>query len=155
MIKTGSYLDLCIPEVRELFFLISQCKNMLNFSKQAEKVFTVLKQNDKYAKFLPLIEENLIIQLLKQISKLYKSISFDRFKKILGFFDFRTCEKMILYSNLSDNIRVRIDYDKKLFLFVDDSSIASSMNNGVVNLSKQVQGMIDGLVKEQMRDSGE
>jgi len=87
---------------------------MLTFSKSAEKIFIKLKENEDHHKFLHLIEENLIIQLLKQISSLYKRINFDRFKQILGFFDFRTCEKMILYSNVSNGDKVRIDYDKKI-----------------------------------------
>jgi len=132
MVRSGTYLDLCNKDVKDLFFLISDCKNILKFSKQAEKIFKKLKEHEHYQKYLPLIEENLIIQLLKQTSKLYKRISFERLKQILGFFDFRTCEKMILYSNLDDNVRIRIDYDKKVYLFEDDNTINLSGNNGII-----------------------
>jgi len=128
---------------------------MLTFSKQAEKIFEKLRSNEAHQKFLPLISENLIIQLLKQISKLYKKITFDRFKQILGFFDFRTCEKMILYNNVSDNTRIRIDYDKKVFLFEHHNNITLNGNNGIIGLARAAEIMNNSLSQDQMATSGE
>jgi len=155
MIKSGSYLDLCHKDVRDLFFLMSEDKNMLTFSKQAEKIFSKLKDDDQHKKFLPLIEENLIIQLLKQISSHYRKINFERFNKILGFFDFRTCEKMILYSNVTNEKKVRIDYEKKIFVFDQHNSINLSGNNGVVGLARVTEVLIDNIHQVQVESSGE
>ena len=155
MIKSGSYLDLCHKDVRDLFFLMSEDKNMLTFSKQAEKIFEKLKENDQHNKFLPLIEENLIIQLLKQISSHYRKINFERFKKILGFFDFRTCEKMILYSNVTNEKKVRIDYEKKFFVFDQHNSVNLSGNNGVTGLARASEVLVDRLTQVQIKTSGE
>lgn len=116
-LKNGSYLDLCNPEVREIFVLMTDCKDILQFSKKVETIFATLKKTPEFDKYMPLIEQNLIANLVDKLSTLYKSMSFATFKKVLGFLDFSKCEKYLLYHQSSDGSRVQLDYQKGMIIF--------------------------------------
>jgi len=47
-----------------------------------------------------------------------------------------------LYSNVSDNKKVRIDYDKKIFIFEHHNTITLSGNNGVIGLARATEIMV-------------
>ena len=115
-VKNGLYLKLCDKNIKELFSLFTGGKNMLVFSKTAAKCFKNLEGNEELKKFLPLVEENLIAHLIERISKLYKTMSFDSFKKLTGFLNFEKCENQILYSN-TQGVSITLNMDTNMLIF--------------------------------------
>ena len=62
---------------------------------------------------------------------------------------------MILYSNVTNEKKVRIDYEKKIFVFDQHNSINLSGNNGVVGLARVTEVLIDNIHQVQVESSGE
>jgi len=159
-LKNGPYLDLCNDDVRALFTLITECKDILQFSKRTESLFKTLKQNPEFEKYLPMIEQNIIVGLVDKLSSLYKSMSFATFKKILGFLDFSKCEKYLLSSQHSSGslnqssaasqgssivsggsaagARAQIDYEKGMLIFTHDQAYGDRSSGALVDFSNNI-----------------
>ena len=154
-LRNGPYLDLCLPEVRAIFNLMTSNKDILMFSKNAELLFEKLKTNSDFVKFLPLIEQNIIAVLFEKLSSLYKSLSFDNFKKLLGFLDFSKCEKYILYSQNNVAVKAQIDYEKGMLLFGHDSAYGTRVTSSLVNFSNNISVAYKNIIRLRLEESGQ
>ena len=154
-LKNGPYLDLCSAEVRAVFNLITDCKDILQFSSRSESVFTTLKQNIEFEKYLPLIEQNIIASLVEKLSTLYKSMSFATFKKVLGFLDFGKCEKYLLNSHGNGGIRAQIDYEKNMFIFTHDQIYGDRSASALVDFSNTISTVQKQIERARMTEKNE
>lgn len=154
-LKNGSYLDLCNPEVREIFVLMTDCKDILQFSKKVETIFATLKKTPEFHKYLPLIEQNLIANLVEKLSTLYKSMSFVSFKKILGFLDFSKCEKYLLYHQSAEGCRAQIDYQRGMLIFGHAGTAGDRAANSLATFVTDVAVANRYLQRVQMIESKE
>lgn len=138
-LKNGTYLDICSPEVKSIFSLMNDCKDILKFSKSVEKTFAKLNETEGYKAYLPLIEQNIIASLVDKLSTLYKSLSFTTFKKILGFLDFSKCEKYLLYNqNTSFGVKAQIDYEKGMLIFDHNGTYGERLTTKLVSLINNI-----------------
>jgi translation initiation factor 3 subunit A len=154
-LKNGTYLDLCNPEVREIFVLMTDCKDILQFSKKVENIFSKLKESPEFHKYLPLIEQNIIANLIEKLSTLYKSMSFATFKKVLGFLDFSKCEKYLLYHQSADGGRAQIDYQKGMLIFAHDTAFGERIASSLATFVNDVAVANRYLLRVQMTASNE
>jgi len=154
-LRNGPYLDLCLPEVRSIFNLMTSNKDILMFSKNAELLFEKLKANPDFVKFLPLIEQNIIAVLFEKLSSLYKSLSFDNFKRLLGFLDFSKCEKYILYSQNNVAVKAQIDYEKGMLFFGHDTAYGSRVTSSLVNFSNNISVAYKNILRLKYEESGD
>lgn len=97
-LENGMYLQICTPPIKDLFSLLYRRNKVLDFSKKVETAFAALREDSMYSKYLGLIEDNLIANLIQRMAKLYKSMSFATFKRYIGQLDFKKCEKFLFYS---------------------------------------------------------
>ena len=154
-LRDGPYLDLCSPEVRSIFNLMTNNKDVLQFSQKVEVVFKKLEENPSFAKFLPLIEQNIIATLIERLSLLYKSLSFENFKKLIGFLDFPKCEKYLLYGQNSHTVKAQIDYEKGMLIFGHDSTYGTRVTGSLINLSHNISIAQKNVLRLKMAVTGE
>ena len=140
-VKNGMYLKLCDKNIKELFSLLTGGKNMLVFSKSAEKSFSNLEGNEEFKKFLPLVEDNLISQLIKRISKLYKTMSFNSFKKLTGFLSFEKCENQILYAN-TQGMSIRLNMNTNMLIFGHEKHAGEGVSTNMIDFFNNL-GMVE------------
>jgi translation initiation factor 3 subunit A len=154
-LKNGSYLDLCHPQVREIFVLMTDCKDILKFAQKVEAIFAVLKESPEFDKYMDLIEQNIIANLLDKLGTLYKSMSFATFKKLLGFLDFSKCEKYLLYHHGADGGRVQVDYQSGMIIFKQGTSAGDRAALALAAFVNDVQVATRSLQRVRMADSNE
>jgi translation initiation factor 3 subunit A len=155
-LKNGPYLDLCSEEVRTIFFLMTECKDILMFSKKVDTVMKWLEKQANCVQYIELIEQNIIASLMEKLSTLYKSLSFATFKKLLGFLDFAKCEKFLLYSQNSGGVvKAQIDYGKKMFTFGNQEDLAEKINSSLVSFSNEISTTIKHVIRLKEKDNGD
>lgn len=154
-LKSGNFLDFCDPEVRQLFNLYSTPKNIRKYSSMAEGLFATLKSSGKFEKYLPLVEKNLIIELIKRLGKLYKSMSFATFRKFMGFFNEIESEKILLYSSLNNLTSVRVDYSANMLLFGHNDDFGNKINNTMVQYSNTLAVVQKSFTRISMKNNGQ
>lgn len=120
-----------------------------------EKSFNVLKEHPVYSRYLDLIEDNLIANLIQRMGKLYKSMSFSTFKRYIGFLDFKKCEKFLFYSSSRGLCNVKVDLEKDMLLFNHNQEAGEGINSTLVdffnNLST-VETSINRILMKNNRD---
>ena len=134
----GNYLEYADASVKKLFLLYSSQKNVLKFSKIAEGLFTTLRASGKFDQYLPLVEKNLIVELIKRLGKLYKSMSFETYKKFMGFFNEVESEKILLYCSLNELTPVKVDYTQNMLLFGHNDDFGNKINSSMVQYSNNL-----------------
>jgi translation initiation factor 3 subunit A len=155
-LKNGPYLDLCSEEVRTIFFLMTECKDILMFSKKIDTVMKWLEKQANCVQYIELIEQNIIASLMEKLSTLYKGLSFATFKKLVGFLDFAKCEKYLLYSQNSGGVvKAQIDYGKKMFTFGNQEDLAEKVNASLVNFTNEISTTIKHVTRLKEKDNGD
>ena len=139
-IHKHNILDLCTPEVREIYFLIEENKNIVGLSKNSEPLLKTIQE--KYHLFHKQLQNIIIYKLLKLLSKLYTKIKIDNFTRFLGSLDSSFCEHIIHVASVSDYIKVRIDHKRRLLIFQDDVQDMQSLSLKFVNFSEELKEVI-------------
>ncbi len=118
-INRHNILELCTPEIRELYFLIVDDLDVLGLAKKSEPLLKYIATN--YPQFHGQLQNIVIYKILNQLSKLYTSLKVDNFIRFIGSLNYNSCENIIHLSSISDHIKVRIDHRKKLLIFQDEA----------------------------------
>lgn len=139
-INKHNILDLCTEEVRELFYLIEDSKNMVSLTKNSEPLINSLKE--KYPEFKKPLQSVIIYKLLALLSKLYTKLKIESFARFLGSLDYAYCEKIIHTASAAEHIKVRIDHKRRLLIFQDDVEDMQSLSLKFVNFSEDLKDVI-------------
>ncbi|CAD8151309.1 unnamed protein product [Paramecium octaurelia] len=105
------------PIIQKVYLLLENQQDLLTVSDQANRVFTELRQNEKYLLFIPLLEENLVGQVLKSISRIYRTIKLDQLKDLLKFTNSETIFQTLIYSNSNKFISCKVDFQSQIVSF--------------------------------------
>jgi hypothetical protein len=133
-------LDLCTPEIRDLFFLIEEDLDVLGLAKKCEPLLQ--KLNATFPMFYQQIQNIIIYKILNHLSKLYTRLKIDNFVRFIGSLDYNSCENIIHLSSISDYIKVRIDHRQQLLIFQDESRDLRELSMKLVNFSDDVKDII-------------
>ena len=139
-IEKHNILDNCPAEIRELFYLIEDSKNMVSLTKNSEPLLSYIKE--KHNEHHKQLQTIIIYKLLKLLSQLYTKIKIDNFIRFLGSLDYAYCENIIHLASFSDFIKVRIDHKRRLLVFQDDVQDMQSLSLRFVNFSENLQEVI-------------
>ncbi|CAD8162304.1 unnamed protein product [Paramecium pentaurelia] len=105
------------PIIQKVYLLLENQQDLLTVSDQANQVFNELRQNEKYQLFIPLLEENLVGQVLKSISRIYRTIKLDQLKDLLKFTNSETIFQTLIYSNSNKFISCKVDFQSQIVSF--------------------------------------
>lgn len=142
-ISKHNILDLCTEEVRELFYLIEDSKNMVSLTKNSESLIGKLK--DSHPEFQKPLQSVIIYKLLALLSKLYTKLKIESFSRFLGSLDYSYCEKIIHTASAAEHIKVRIDHKRRLLIFQDDVEDMQSLSLKFVNFSEDLKDVIHSI----------
>ncbi|CAD8061473.1 unnamed protein product [Paramecium primaurelia] len=141
------------PIIQKVYLLLKNQQDLLTVSVQANRVFTDLRQKEKYLLFIPLLEENLVGQVLKSISRIYRTIKLDQLKDLLKFTDSETIFQTLIYISIQlSQLIAKLIFNHKLYLQIqikisnDQQILPSELQN--LQPSRTVQDPIEQAKKQ-------
>jgi hypothetical protein len=144
-IESSKILESCSESVRELYNLIEKEKNPLTI---ANKGFQILK-NENLSIYSKLIQKNIILKCLNQMSNLYGSVSFVRLGKIFPFADRQQIEEIIYENTRIGILHCKIDHAKNIVKFRNEDHLKISLNDKIKQFQKTVESITGQILENE------
>lgn len=138
-------VDLCVPEVRELYFIMENSYDVVTIAKQVETILEKLSQYKDLAIFKPQIQNVVIYKVLTVLSTIYKTIRIEKLKRFIGSVPYSVCENILQHVAISAYIRVRIDHSRNLITFYNRDDELQNMTMKISSISEEVQEVMSML----------
>eukprot|EP00331_Platyophrya_macrostoma_P006711 CAMPEP_0176424382 /NCGR_PEP_ID=MMETSP0127-20121128/10808_1 /TAXON_ID=938130 /ORGANISM="Platyophrya macrostoma, Strain WH" /LENGTH=971 /DNA_ID=CAMNT_0017805437 /DNA_START=50 /DNA_END=2965 /DNA_ORIENTATION=+ len=138
-------VDLCIPEVRELYFVMENFTDVVSLAKQVETILDKLSSHKELSVFRTQLENVVVYKILSVISTIYKTIRIEKLKRFLGAIPYTACENILKHVAISGFIKVRIDHSRNLITFHDKSDDLQNMTMKISSISEEVQEVMSML----------
>ncbi|KRX10582.1 hypothetical protein PPERSA_05402 [Pseudocohnilembus persalinus] len=123
-LKSQNIIDLCSPEVQELYNLIAGNINIFSISQNFVKISQSLTQYKE--DYLDLLQQNVVFKVLKQLSQIYSTIKIERVQEIIGFYDEGRIISLMLEAGNIAHINCNIDFTKNIILFGRTNKVESA-----------------------------
>lgn len=132
----GFTIQTARKDAQRLCQMLDSDFDVLNFAEEAYGICQDLSKEPKLAQLIPHLEQSLIEKLIENLSLVYSSITFEKFKKYLFKFDFRRSQEIIL--NSGKELKVSMNYEQGLITFGESSSDYNVLLQSVILLDQEV-----------------
>ncbi|KAJ8025425.1 Eukaryotic translation initiation factor 3 subunit A [Holothuria leucospilota] len=116
-----------LPELRELFNWLEVEFHPLMLCNRVNGVLNFLEGSDiDLAQYIPSLQTNALVRLLKQIAQMYDTISFSRIMGLVPFCTPFQIEKTIVESARNGAVQVRLDHSQQMLVFGGELSVSQT-----------------------------
>jgi translation initiation factor 3 subunit A len=148
-LSTMNLLEMCAPQVRTLFHILEKGQRPMSMVKEVVPLIAWLRENDNFKKYADGIDVLLVVRLLEQLTKIYKSMTMEKFKAVLAGSNlkFHEVEQILLQAIRARHLSVRFDHQNKCLRFENDTMETTRMRSQLILLSRnlrQVSRRIEG-----------
>lgn len=134
IVKSTNLLELVSPEIIDLFKLLEEDFDLLNFSSKAESLFSLLRENPAYVVYVHALKVNLVYKTLLSLKEVYKTMTLAKLHKILHIIETPVIENIILMAHLQDYINVKINHELNVIVFGQNEQKSGFFLNEQLNL---------------------
>ncbi|XP_071946958.1 eukaryotic translation initiation factor 3 subunit A-like isoform X2 [Antedon mediterranea] len=116
------------PQLANLFNYMEVQFHPLKLCKRLVEVFDYLREGNEldYSQYVPSLEKNTIIRLLKQVCQVYQTIQFKRLCELVPFATPFQLEKIIVDTARNGDVSVRMDHGTQSLSFGKDMSVSTT-----------------------------
>ncbi|XP_071827297.1 eukaryotic translation initiation factor 3 subunit A-like [Apostichopus japonicus] len=116
-----------LPELRELFNWLEIEFHPLHLCSRVSDVLSFLEASDPdLAQYVPALQTNTLVRLLKQVAQMYDTISVSRIMELVPFYSPYQIEKTIVESARNGAVQIRLDHSQQMLSFGGELSVSQT-----------------------------
>merc|ERR1712080_265694 len=104
-------------QLNDLYVGLEKNFQPLTLCKRVHDILQDISQNESLSPYVSLIEEITTIRMLKQVSQVYESMSFDKLLNMIPFTDTHKLERIIVSCVKDDDMQITINHQTKAVSF--------------------------------------
>ncbi|GAB6024924.1 Eukaryotic translation initiation factor 3 subunit A [Chamberlinius hualienensis] len=108
------------PQLQELFQWIEVEFHPLQLCSRAQQCFEAIQSNEEMGdlhQYIPALQDNTLVRLLKQIAQVYQTIKFERLQQLASFADMFYLERIVVDTGRYSDLQVRVDHRTQTLYF--------------------------------------
>ncbi len=129
-----------VPEAAQLYRLLENDLSPLKLKAQVLPLFG--KLDESLRKYAPALEELLVVRVLQSLGRVYKSISWERFRALCPDWPSIQLERHVMQAVKADQVQARIDHRRRLLIFTEDHMESDRMKGQLVLLSTKLAALV-------------
>jgi translation initiation factor 3 subunit A len=143
-LSTMNLLDMCAPQIRTLFHILENGQRPISMVKEVVPIIAWLRGNETFMKYADGIDVLLVVRLLEQLAKIYKSMTMEKFKTVLAGSNlkFHEVEQILLQAIRARHLNVRFDHQNKCLRFDSDTMETTQMRSQLILLSRNLRKVV-------------
>merc|ERR1712142_527213 len=137
-----------LPEqLRDLYTSLEKKFQPLKLCKHVHDILTDISQNESLKQYVDLIQEITTVRMLKQVSQVYESMSFDKLLNMIPFTDTHKLERVIVSCVKNDDMQITVNHQTKAVAF--GSALVVAMKEEVAD-RPYIQAMPSEILRYQL-----
>ena len=145
LLNSQGILAECNDVVQAIYDLLENRFLPLSLSAELAPLLQQLSTDERLSKYVPPLQQLVILRVLQQLSTVFKSIKVDKFLSLVPptANGLSSIERLIMQAISSEHLSVRIDHQNQLLLFPDEDLESSKMRDQLVHLSRELCQLAD------------
>lgn len=140
------------PELNELFYVLEKKFQPLKLCRNVHNVLTTISDNEHFVQYVKPIQEITVIRMLKQVSQVYETLSFDHLLKMIPFSNIHHLERIIVSCVKEGDMQVNINHQSKSISF--GSALVVALKEEVAD-GPYIQSMPSEILRSQLSSLSE
>lgn len=152
-IKNNNLLLNCNIFIKNLFELEEFEENPIILAKKSYSLLKELQENLDFNKYYKIISRNIVIKSLRNMSKIYDSISLDRLSKLFDWFNLDEIEEIIYESTRIGVLNCEIDHISRIVSLKNKDFSKYNLKEGLKTFVNGIEEVAGSIIKLELSNS--